>query len=250
MSGLPEPQRDWALLFDFDGTLVEIAETPDAIRVSPDLPPLLRDLTALLDGAVAVISGRSVADIDGWLGGEGFPAAGLHGLELRLKVGGPVEHAVEPERLDHFRKAFRAFADAHEGILMEDKGAAVTLHYRRRPDLAEATAEAVAAALRGQSGFHALHGKMVIEVKPDIADKGGAVRNLMRTPPFEGRVPVYLGDDVTDEDAMRAAAELGGFGIKVGEGDTVGRYRIDSVGAVHDWLAAAVRRLRASHQSD
>ena len=126
---------------------------------------------------------------------------------------------------------------------MEDKGAAVTLHYRRRPELAAETAATVEKALAGQKGFHALKGKMVVEVKPEGADKGGAVRALMATEAFAGRVPVYLGDDVTDEDAMRAAADLGGFGIKVGEGETVARHRLESVGEVHEWLAAAARRL-------
>ncbi len=247
---LPKPARDWALFLDFDGTLVEIAETPDAVRVSPALVPVLRDLNDLLGGAVAVVSGRAIADIDARLGASDFPAAGLHGLELRLDREGEVENAVDPARLDHFRERFGAFVAEHEGLLMEDKGAAVTLHYRRRPDLAEAASEAVERALEGQEGFHALRGKMVIEVKPDGADKGGAVRSLMATPAFEGRVPVYLGDDVTDEHAMQAAAELGGFGIKVGEGETVAAYRLDSVPAVHGWLAAVAATLREAAPSD
>ncbi|ESR22885.1 trehalose-phosphatase [Lutibaculum baratangense] len=247
---LPPPAPDWALFLDFDGTLVEIAETPDAVRVSPDLLPVLRDLFDLLGGALAVVSGRAIADIDARLGAEGFPAAGLHGLELRTRGGGPVETAVEPEMLDHFREVFGAFERENPGILMEDKGAAVTLHYRRRPELAEATARVVEDALRGQEGFHALNGKMVIEVKPDGADKGGAVRGFMAGPPFLGRTPVYLGDDVTDEHAMLAAAELGGFGVKVGEGETVARYRLDSVPAVHGWLIAAADSLRESLRSD
>lgn len=233
---LPVARPDWALFLDFDGTLVEIAETPDAVRAERRLVGILQSLSAELGGALAIVSGRPLAEVDAHLAPERFPAAGLHGLELRSAAGGPV---MRPDGLDvpcDVRSALASFAGLH-GLLLEEKGIAVALHYRSRPELADACRAAARRAIAGHPGLHALDGKMVVEIKPCGADKGRAVARLMAGAPFAGRVPVFAGDDVTDEDGFRAVAEMGGFGVKVGPGETGARHRVASVASFLGWLA-------------
>jgi len=242
-AALPAPRRDWALFLDFDGTLVEIAESPDAVRTEHHLLETLMTLSDKLGGALAIVSGRPVAEIDGHLDHARIAAAGLHGLEMRLKSGAPVRKLDATALDSRIIAELRTVADAHEGLLLEDKGAAVALHYRNRPDLEALCLEAAEAAVAGRPALGLLRGKMVVEIKSASSDKGRAVRRFMDTAPFAGRKPVFVGDDVTDEDGFRAASALGGFGIKVGEGETVARWRIDSVAEFLRWLAAMPDRL-------
>lgn len=242
-SSLPPPPLsllDGAALFlDFDGTLVELADAPDAIRVPGELPDLLHALAARLEGRLAIVSGRSLADLARHVACQGIAVSGSHGLELRLAGGR--RQAIRPHQdLAGARKRIRRFAAADAGLLVEEKPASVALHYRRAPARAGAVLRLMD-ELADRTGFVVQHGKMVAELRPPGADKGDAVKTLMREPVFAGARPLFMGDDLTDEHAFAAAADLGGAGILAGEErKTAALYRLESVGAVAAWLKAAL----------
>jgi trehalose 6-phosphate phosphatase len=227
-----------ALFLDFDGTLVELAERPDSIRVPSDLRGLLERLANRIGGRIAIVSGRSIADLDRHSGPLEIAVAGSHGLELRLpgrdSTGPPVSPALAAAGLEVAR-----FARSNSGLLVEEKPAGIALHYRQAPELADEVA-LFAARLAAATGLRLQQGKMVAELLPPGRDKGDAVRLLMKEPSFAGARPLFVGDDLTDEDAFEAAAELGGAGILVGPPrETAARWRLDGVAAVAAWLAAA-----------
>jgi trehalose 6-phosphate phosphatase len=224
-----------ALFLDFDGTLVELAETPDAIRVSPSLSPLLQRLSDRLDGRLAIVSGRAIADLERHLLCHDVAMFGSHGLELRLRDGSRVPLAV-PRSLNHARDKATRYAGSIPGLLVEDKPFGIALHYRKAPDR-EKEVHGFMTDLAAATGLHLLAGKMVAELRPAGADKGDAVHALMAEPDFAGARPLFVGDDLTDEDAFRAAAELGGAGILVGPPrPTAASWRLDGVSAVARWL--------------
>jgi len=226
-----------ALFLDFDGTLVALAERPGSIRVPPRLPPLLDRLAAALHGRLAILTGRSLADLDSHLRAPHLAAAGSHGLELR--VGGRAGGAAPPAGLAAARAALARFADTDTGLIVEDKPASVALHYRLAP-AREAEALALAAEVAERTGLAVQPGKMVVELRPVGADKGDALRALMAEPVFAGARPWVVGDDLTDEHAFRAAADLGGSGILVGAPRaSAAAWRLADVAAVHAWLEAA-----------
>jgi trehalose 6-phosphate phosphatase len=237
----PPPLRpDCALFLDVDGTLVEIAPKPDAVAVPPRLIALLRTLQERLHGAIALVSGRSVATLDALFAPLILPAAGNHGLERRGADGRISAPEVPRAALDRARAAFSRFAAAHDGPIVEDKGISIALHFRQAPHLAgeaerlaETLQTGLAPALRLQRG------KMLVELRPSGGDKGSVVHDFMAETPFAGRVPVFIGDDVTDEDGFRAANDLGGISVRVGEpvGETAARHRIADIGEAHHWLA-------------
>lgn len=231
---LPPIQDHWALFLDFDGTLAEIVEDPEAVEVDARTRDAVMGLATRLDGAVAVVSGRSIETLDRFLHPLTLPSAGLHGLERRRPDGRIVRPGVT-EAIETLRGRL-AGPVKRAGLDLEDKGLALVVHYRRRPELEPEAHRIVDEAMAGLDGLHAVRGKMVIEVKPDTSDKGEAVRVFMAAPPFEGRVPVFVGDDVTDEDGFRAAQALGGLGVKVGEGETLARHRAASVTEIALWL--------------
>ena len=230
---------DDALFLDLDGTLVEIAPTPDAVRPARRLLPLLETVSRRLGAAMAVVSGRSILQIDRILAPLVLPAAGLHGLERRSASGA---HSPPPAlpRYDELRTALRTFAADCPGLMLEDKGAALALHYRARPELGAAAAAAVETALGGgRAGIAVQHGKAVVELRPEGADKGMAVAAFMSEPPFAGRRPVFAGDDITDEAAFRAVRAQGGVTVRVGRAAaTAAEWSLADVAAVHAWLAA------------
>jgi len=224
-----------ALLLDFDGTLVELAERPDAIDVAPTLAPLLKRLRGRLDGRLAIVSGRALADLERYVPLPDLPRSGSHGVELRLGDGSRVP-LHRPVGLDGVRKQVRRFADAEHGLLVEEKPAGVALHYRLAPHAAEMVARFMDEVGRAE-GFVVQRGNMVVELRPPGADKGDAVRAFMKEPPFAGARPVFIGDDLTDEHAFAAVAEMDGAGVLVGpERETAARYRLGSVAAVAAWL--------------
>jgi trehalose 6-phosphate phosphatase len=224
-----------ALFLDFDGTLVALADRPGDIFVSSQLPDLLGRVAARLDGRLAILTGRALADLDSHLGSGHLAAAGSHGRELRPRPGA-VRAAPPPAGLADARAAFAAFAAADPGLLVEDKPAGVALHYRLAPTR-EAAALALAGEVAQRTGLAVQRGKMVVELLPPGAGKGDALRDLMAEPPFVGARPVVVGDDLTDEHAFRAAADLGGFGVLVGAPrDTEAAFRLPDVAAVHAWL--------------
>jgi trehalose 6-phosphate phosphatase len=219
-----------ALLSDLDGTLIDIAATPEAVIVPPTLPPLLRALRDRLGGALAVVTGRPVEAVEALLPGVATAIAGEHGGAIRFAPGGPLTRVDLPALPDVWLAEAERAAAAHPGALFERKARGFALHYRQAPDAREALERAVHAIIGGTNTHRVLAGHMVWEVRPCGADKGTAVRALMAHPPFAGRVPVYIGDDVTDEDGIREAQAVGGIGLRVQEafGDAAG---------VRGWLA-------------
>ena len=224
-----------ALFLDFDGTLVELAETPDAIRVAPDLGPLLERLRRRLEDRIAIVSGRSLADLEQHVPCSGIAFSGSHGLELRLADGTQLPLSV-PIGLDDVRDEVEAFAASAEGLLVEGKPAGIALHYRLAPDQ-EARAGEFMAELARRRGLTVQHGNMVAELRPSGATKGDALLAFMTEPKFAGTRPVFVGDDLTDEHGFEAAAGVGGAGVLVGSSrETAARYRLESVTAVREWL--------------
>jgi trehalose 6-phosphate phosphatase len=238
---LPDPETPIALFLDFDGTLVEIAPAPDLVRVADGLPPLLEALRDRLGGALAVVSGRPIAQIDALLRPAHVAAAGAHGLERRRAddsvVATPASDAVRT-----VRDRLQPFVAARPALVLEDKGVSLSLHYRRAPTLEAECRVAMDAALGG-TDLALLDGKMVLEVRPHGVDKGHAINEFMAEPPFAGRLPVFLGDDRTDEDGFDRVNARGGWSIKVGAGETRATRRIDNVAQVHEWLRALAGRL-------
>ncbi len=237
MSGTPpDLPADAALLLDLDGTLLDIAASPEAVAVPPGLPDLLRRLRARLGDALAVVTGRPVTQIEELLGDAPFAIAGEHGGALRLAPGGALRRVDLPEMPSGWLDAAAEVVAAHPGTRLEAKARGFVLHYRQAPDAGPAlllAAQEIVGALAAEYVFLPAH--MAWEIKPRGADKGTAVAELLGAPPFLGRVPVYVGDDVTDEDGMRVAREHGGLGLRVDAvfGDPAG---------VRRWLAAQADR--------
>jgi trehalose 6-phosphate phosphatase len=232
---------DWAWFFDVDGTLVEIASSPSNVVVHHDLPDLIAQLFFLTGGAVSLITGRAVADVDRFLPMPEISVAGQHGLEVRTADGTLIPSASNGAELRDLSLALHEAAARHSGLLVEFKGESVALHYRSVPRLA-GYAHRLMRTLRDRYApdFEIRKGKRVVELAHHRADKGVALRNLMTTEPFSGRVPVFLGDDVTDEAGFEAVNEMGGVSIKVGKGSTVARCRLKNVTAVREWLRSGI----------
>jgi trehalose 6-phosphate phosphatase len=240
------PSADWALFLDVDGTLVHLADTPEAVEVSDHLRDVLVRLIPSFDGAVALLSGRPISDLDRLFAPVHLPAAGLHGLEHR-DARGNLRLLGESEMLEPLRGPLRGFANEHPGVMLEDKGRALALHYRKAPE-AEREARRLVAGLAGRHAeiLRVIDGKMVLEIKPRLSDKGAALRSFLDEPPFRGRRPVFVGDDVTDEDAFRAVNELDGHSIRVGDGrDTHARWQLPDVNGVIGWLESLPGKLKA-----
>ena len=244
--GLPEPAADWVFFLDIDGTLLEHAERPDAVRPGEPLFRLLAELHRAAGGALALISGRSVSDIDALFAPLRLPAAGQHGVERRDARGAVHRHAIPTAALRVVAARIAEFAAGRPGLLLENKGFSLALHYRLAPQLAGAAQAALrdAAAQLGD-GFEVLGGKMVVELKPSGRDKGGAIEEFMREPPFAGRTPVFIGDDHTDEYGFGVVNRLGGWSVKVGPELSAARWRIADAPAVRAWLDAWVARFGA-----
>lgn len=233
----PRLSRGDALFIDFDGTLVEIAVTPDRIEIVAGLPSLLQRAAARLDGALAVISGRPLAELTRFLAGYTGAAAGIHGLERR-NVAGAIQRPGPDAALDLVWPLLRQFAATTQGAVIEDKSLAIAIHYRGRPELADACCRiAERAVLLSENRLTMLCGKMVVELRPTAADKGRAVHAFLAEPEFLDRRPVFVGDDRTDEAGFAAVNELGGLSVHVGAGsDSLAHYRLGSVSDVIRWL--------------
>lgn len=213
---LSRPQQT-ALFLDVDGTLLDIADSPDAVVVPPGLLDALAQLQRSLDGALALISGRPVDELDRLLQPVRLAASGGHGAHWRERGDSPLRRTT-PDLPANLRLQLNALAQRHVGIQIEDKGTSVALHYRAAPDLATALREAVQTLLRAPegTGLRLLNGKQVYEVVSEGVDKAQAIQRLLGTPAFAGRLPLYIGDDVTDEPAIALMPTLGGLGLSVG----------------------------------
>ncbi len=236
---VPAFANGWALFLDVDGTLLDIAQQPDAVTVSSALKGELQLACRLNGGAVALISGRSLADLDRLFGPLRYPAAGQHGLERRDSAGHIARATGTMELIDIAAQTLASQARMHPGILVEHKGLSLALHYRNAPELRDWVQITMQALLRGLGqGFHLVEGKMVCELKPDGRDKGTAIADFMLEAPFAGRLPVFIGDDVTDEDGFTVVNIAGGHSIKVGIGKSVARWHLCDAQGVRRWLQA------------
>lgn len=226
-----------ALFLDFDGTLADIVDTPGAVTVHPAMPDLLARLDRSTGGAVAIVTGRAIDDVDRFLAPLQLPMAGVHGMQRRGAGGDLVAVPVDEHAMATVRRRLEEASAAMPGTLVETKPGSVVLHYRRRPELAAECIDAAHMATKGIEGLQILHGKMVVEIKTGGATKGDAVAAFMVEAPFHGRVPVFAGDDVTDEDAFQEVARRSGVSIKIGDGDTAAKFRTDGTTAFRRWLS-------------
>lgn len=234
---LPQASERWALFLDVDGTLLDFHDDPAGVAVSPDLFALLRDLYTKLDGALALVSGRGVDDLDRLFGHPGWAMAGLHGLQLRGADGVRRDQPIEPAARDLLQQRAEALVATLTDIQLEDKGIAIALHCRRSPEQYEVMREAARQLVEGIEGYELQAGNLVMEIKPAGMDKGKALDTLLPSAPFAGRRPVYVGDDLTDEHALDAARRAGGFGIRVGDRTpTAAQFTLPSPAAVQHWL--------------
>lgn len=236
----PLDMRSHALFLDLDGTLVEFAAHPEQVVASDDLRLLLKRLALAMNGAVALITGRTIASADAVLDGALVHVAGVHGLERRAgnviecahRDVSPIEAAITDARTLAANGALNASIEA--------KGAALALHYRSAPQFADVVRRA-AAELARRHGLSIVEGKMVIELKLGERTKADAVLDFLAEEPFRGRVPIAIGDDLTDEDAFRVVSARGGYAILVGEErPTTAGWRLAGTAAVYDWLAAGL----------
>lgn len=227
-----------ALFLDFDGTMVDLAPQPHAVHVPQPLLVLLRELDSFLGGAVAVISGRPMQQIDGFLAPLRLPVAGVHGAERRGADGRL--HLLDTHPLDHVEEAACTLAAEHPGLLVENKRGSLALHYRMAPELEELCLRTMQQAVDESTGLALMRGKMVVEAKPGGASKGHAIEAFLREPPFAGRTPVFIGDDVTDEVGFSTVQRLGGVGIKIGDGSTAAQHRVAHPAALRQELEAVL----------
>jgi trehalose 6-phosphate phosphatase len=249
MNTLPPPpptgNADCCFFLDVDGTLLDIAPRPDAVRVTPATLALLGRLRLATGGALALVSGRSIADLDRLFAPHRFAAAGQHGTERRGADGMPRE-ACTGDPLRESLARLRALARVHDGLLVEDKGCSIALHYRAAPGL-EPFVRAIAAEESARIGndCRVLPGKMVFELRSGHRDKGQAIAAFLREAPFRDRVPVFIGDDVSDEPGFAAVNAHQGLSIKVGEGPSLARHALADADAVLRWLSLWIARRAA-----
>jgi trehalose 6-phosphate phosphatase len=236
---MPRSPDGWAFFLDIDGTLVDIAPTPEGVVVPPSLPPTIAGLWKRTGGALALLTGRSVPMVDQILAPYYLPVGAIHGTLIRHVTDTPFDETPHPG-LPEIRWALRRFLDAHPAALLEDKGSAVAIHFRQDPGLAAKAELAVRDAVAPFAGELAVQpGKMVFEIKPVGSDKGTALETFMASPPFAGRRPIAIGDDVTDESMFRAAVAAGGVALRVGapRGETAAITAFADAADVRDWLS-------------
>ena len=246
-AALPAWRDDWALFLDVDGTILEIAATPDEVEVPAQALAAIAAAYDRLSGAVALVSGRSIPDLDRLFAPLTLPAAGSHGAQRRTAAGF-VSGRDDALRLAPARALLTRWVMARPGALLEDKEDSLALHYRNvphlEPDARRAVSEAVAAV---GPAFHVQEGKMVLEIKASATSKGRAIEEFMTEAPFKGRRPVFLGDDLTDEAGFEAVNRLGGYSIAVGAvRPTRARWRLRDARQVLCWLRSQGRRAGAS----
>lgn len=237
---LPSIHASSALFLDFDGTLAELAPTPDAAYTSPGVLDSLATLSSALGGALAIVSGRSLADLDRLLAPLRLAAAAEHGAVLRFADGRM--HFAEAPDLSDALHAGSELARAHPAVVLERKTMSVALHFRGAPHLAQTCIDTLAATIDDRPELELLHGKCLVEVRRAGIDKGSAIAALMASAPFAGRQPIFAGDDVTDEAGFAFVQESGGVAIKVADGHTIARHACESPEALRDWLASAASR--------
>lgn len=233
---VPLPDRTWCLFLDVDGTLLELADSPGGVSVDESLMPLLERLRELAGGALALVSGRTIQNLDDLLGNPRLPAAGLHGCERRDATGQVHVAPIAREQLADVRAGLERLVARHPGLLLEDKGAGLALHFLKARELEnELRAEVALLAAPLVPKFAILDGHAVIEVKPAAHTKDSAVTAFMAEEPFRGRVPIFIGDDQTDYGGFAAVRRFGGLAIAVGP-RVKSEWWLPDPRAVREWL--------------
>lgn len=243
---LPAAGARWAILLDVDGTLLDFADDPRTVQPDTALLQLLHALHRRLDGALALVSGRTLADLDRLFAAPHWAAAGVHGLQLRHADGSGREVAVAPAQQARMHDVARRLAARFDGVQLEDKHAAVALHCRRAPAQLPALREAAIAAVAQLPGYQLQPGNLVLEFRPAGMDKGCAVLELLQRAPFAGRWPVYLGDDLTDEHAFARINAQGGLSVRIGTREpSLAASTLPGPAAAEAWLTGVLDALGA-----
>lgn len=233
---IPALESQWALFLDIDGTLLDLAPTPDAVKIPDGLIDLLGRLHQRLGGALALVSGRRMQALDNLFKPLSLPCVGLHGFEWRDSKGHEYKHPLDPAALQAMRAAAERLAETLPAVLIEDKVYSIAFHFRRAKQHQAMLRSSVETIARN-TGFVVQDGIDVYEIRPPGSDKGHALAKLMRDDSFRHRLPIYIGDDITDETAISAAQKFAGIGIHVGPVIPSGaRFNLPSPGAVMHWL--------------
>jgi trehalose 6-phosphate phosphatase len=237
----PQASLDWAYFLDVDGTLIQLAATPQAVVVGQSLLDMISNLHRACGGALALVSGRMISDLQQHIGLTQLPLAGLHGLERRDSTGRLWIHAAPPAAKSAIKATLAPVLTRHPGLLLEDKGLTLALHYRQAPQLA-AYVHRLMKQLCGapENQLELQSGKFVVEIKPAGIHKGSAISEYLNESPFKGRRPVFIGDDQNDEQGFAEVNRRDGISIKVGKGPSCAHFRLPDVAAVHQWLGSAL----------
>lgn len=243
----PSPSLEWCLFLDVDGTLIEFTDSPHDTCADAELKALLGEVAERLGGAVALVSGRSIEYLDSLFAPLRLPAAGLHGVERRKASGVMHGASFVDSQLDRARAELKALVTANPGTVLEDKGRTLAVHFRMAPQ----TETTVRDAVRGLatplgSNYHIQGGNMMLEIKPSGFTKAAAIKAFMQEPPFSGRTPVFVGDDLTDQEGLTAVEDQGGISVAVGE-RVQGQYHLENAAAVRIWLLD-IAALQDSHR--
>ncbi|MGF1621522.1 MAG: trehalose-phosphatase [Rhodomicrobiaceae bacterium] len=233
----------FALFFDFDGTLAEIVQRPEDVEVTQATREALEALRDAFGGAVAIITGRDIPSIDRFLAPVRLPIAGVHGLSRRDAEGQMHSPTFNGEALSTVEARLQPLVARETGLILERKEGAIALHYRQRPELEAACVAAMEDAAANAPGVILRRGKMVIEAVGYPSDKGTAIATFLTERPFRGRVPVFAGDDLTDEDGFALVNRHEGISIKVGPGETSAPYRVESRQQLLTWLNSILEKL-------
>ncbi|MEP6549500.1 MAG: trehalose-phosphatase [Gammaproteobacteria bacterium] len=248
MQTLPSPSLQWCLFLDVDGTLIELTDSPLETFAEPALKTLLGQVSERLGGAVALVSGRSIDYLDALFDPLRLPAAGLHGVERRKSSGEMHGASFVDAQLNQARNSVHALLQEHPGTSVEDKGRTIAVHYRMAPHWEAVLRDSLAAIAKPLgSNYHIQEGSMVFEIKPRGFTKASAIKAFMTEAPFSGRKPVFVGDDLTDQDGFRMVEDQSGISIAVGD-RVHGQYRLENAGAVRTWLQG-IAELNDSHRA-
>ena len=243
---MPPLTDGWAFFLDVDGTLLDLVERPDAVRADAHLLCLVDALSGVAGGAVALITGRSLEDVDRLFAPMRFPVAAQHGAERRSAAGSVHRHDAPVEKLGQAAVELARLSTAHEGLVVEYKGITLALHYRAAPSLGDLAFQAMRSICSQLDNEFVLQpGKFLVEIRPSGKDKGEAIAEFMYEEPFLGRLPVFVGDDMTDEQGFRAVNRAGGHSVKVGPGATEARWRLPDALSVRQWLDDYVKAVTA-----
>lgn len=241
MNALPVNLREWAVFLDVDGTLIDLASTPTGIVIPEELPAQLFALSGLVGGAMALVTGRSIKSADSMFAPYQFTIAGMHGSEVRSSSGEISRKMIDRTALDQARQELEKLTARWPQAIIEDKGLAIAMHYRLVPE-AERAVQATMSTIHSRlgDGWKLQSGKMVVELLPSGTDKGSAIADFMSMPPFKGRKPLAIGDDLTDEAMFHFVNASNGRSVRVGEAlfQSEARHKVQSANEVRAWIAA------------